>query len=835
MKTLPAVVAVSMLVVLLTWLSLHTIDSNAEAFDMALSDLDQFAMAEAALHRDVLAARAGLLRNYDPLVREIRILYDTLARLRQVGPGGEQINAAIGRLTESVGQLEGRVEQFKSDNALLQNSLAHFALVSTTLDPPGHADRLAPQISALSADMLHFILDTSTSTARNVQVEIEQIAAQQDLADNPRAVGVLLSQGRILLDLLPRIDGVLKMLSNAAEKRDRDLVRAIILDRQAESRATALRYRLLLYVTSLFLVALLIHLALQLGARARAIQRRGALEHVIAGISMRFINAEPAEIDAHIQQALADMAECVGADRAYFLIWGNPGRSYAWSRPGLAFPPGWPDQAPALAARVNPALEGIVYVPRVNRLPRGEEKEACLALGLRGWACASGVNWEGTGVVLGFDAVQKPSRITRPGELGLLRMALDIIVNAIRRQAIESEKMRLEARLQQTRRMETVGALASGIAHNFNNIVGAILGYVEMAQGHVAGASRSARYLEEIRRAGDRARDLIDQILVFGRRRDSNRRPVDVGAIISEAASLLRASLSPKIDLEIRDASESVIVSGDAVQLQQVILNLCTNAAQAMNGVGRVEVEVQVSEFSEPRILSHGELSPGRYVCIAVSDTGRGIDHVTLTRIFEPFFTTRLMGNGLGLATVREIVREHGGALNVQSEPGVGSRFEAWLNCIVEPAAREGVPTLPFGDGETLLLVDDCVERRLRDEEILAALGYEPIGFTHAEDAIVAWRAAPKRFDAFVVGHLAGANGALELASALHEVAPDVPILLLTESTGEIGVNILMAAGISEMVSRPLVAAEIAAALMRCLPRPGQHASRVPALLEADS
>jgi CheY-like chemotaxis protein len=177
----------------------------------------------------------------------------------------------------------------------------------------------------------------------------------------------------------------------------------------------------------------------------------------------------------------------------------------------------------------------------------------------------------------------------------------------------------------------------------------------------------------------------------------------------------------------------------------------------------------------------------------------------------------------LGLATVREIVREHGGAMNVWSAPGVGSRFEVWLPCIAAAALAPGgeVATLRLGRGETVLVVDDACERLLGDEEKLAALGYEPVGFTRADDALAACRATPKRFDALLVGHLASAVSALDLAHALHDIVPDVPILLATASAYESRAPALVAAGISEVVHRPLISAEIASALARCLTGPG--------------
>jgi CheY-like chemotaxis protein len=196
------------------------------------------------------------------------------------------------------------------------------------------------------------------------------------------------------------------------------------------------------------------------------------------------------------------------------------------------------------------------------------------------------------------------------------------------------------------------------------------------------------------------------------------------------------------------------------------------------------------------------------------------MDEAVLERIFEPFFTMRAGGSGLGLATVRDIVREHGGVIDVRSAVGAGSRFEVWLPRI---AAAMPAPdsdhdaTLPLGHGETVLVVEDDAERLSRDEEVLAALGYEPVGFRTAASARSAFGRAPERFDVAVVGHVGSTMAALELAASLREVAPGLPILLATASADEIGADTLIAAGVTDVVPRPVVASEIGSALAVCL------------------
>lgn len=675
-----------------------------------------------------------------------------------------------------------------------------------------YAMRVTPAVAIVP--LLVLLLTSLSPRAINPKAELPDIRLGKldRFAANEPGVSsdAFIARNGILLNY----DPLIREINEPYASRDHDVLQAMPLARQGTSGTHAGQFRRLLYVVLPLLVGFLVHLGLRSRARANALRHRAELEHMIAGISMRFINTPPHNIDAEIERALAAMAECIGCDRAYFVMSGPAPRVHLWCKAGMNPPRGWPDRAPEFATRFEPNVDGIIHIPSVGRLPPGENKDACIALGLGGWACVTNVDDHGTAVALGVEAIDRPCQVDDLGALSLLRMALDTIVHAVDRQSMEKERARLETRLRQARRLEKVGTFTSGIAHNFNNILGGILGHSEVIEEGLGPDARLLRNLGAIRRGAERARDLVDQILVFGRHRDARRQPMSVRALVAEAELLLNASLPPGINLSIREPPPAAVVSGEAGQLQQVIFNLCNNAAQAMENVGCVELEVEVHEVAVARSLTHGECQPGRYVCIAVEDAGRGMDTTTLARIFEPFFTTRSEGNGLGLATVHEIVRDHDGVMNVRSAPHQGARFEVWLPClgISEPEA----PMLQLGCGETVLMVASDGSQLLRGEELLAALGYEPVGFTAADQALVACRAAPQRFDALVVGQFGSTPSTLDLAAALHLAIPHLPIMLATKSAEEIGADALVGGGIADVVGWPIVAEEIAVALNRC-------------------
>jgi signal transduction histidine kinase len=805
---------------LLTWLLINGLHLDSVRYDRELRALDEFSRLERALNREVLTARAGLSRNYDTLARMTDAYAQSLDRLREAAGPDSAERAAIEVLAARARRQQDLIEKFKSKNALLRNSFAYFGIFSARLAASDNRAVVAVA-TTLSAAMLHLALDTSPAAAREVKDRLDQLAHLQGPLDDANSIQAALAHGGMLHDLLPGVDAVLKALIAEASTREQDVVHSLIMKRHLAARASARRYRVLLYAASLMLLAALVYLGLQLRARAVALRRHAAFEHVIAGISTRFINSQHYEIAEHVASALEKLAGCVGADRAYFVVAGESKQIYRWSRQGAEFPPGWPERAMEIASLFERGEGGIIHIPEVKPAHPGDTMNLLVDAGLQGWLCFPSICQKRVPAILGFDT-QRAGALIPSAEVTLFRMAFDAIGQAVGRVVLEREKERLEASLQQARRMETIGTFSSGIAHNFNNIVGAILGHTEMADALVTSGAQPAANLAEIRRAGERARELINQILTFGRRGEGRRERVSIGALVAETNGLLAASLPSHVGINLGETSETAVVSGEPAQLQQVILNVCNNAAQAMDRPGLIEIRIEVREVTEVLRVGRIDLGPGRFAIISISDPGRGMDEATLERIFEPFFTTRPDGNGLGLATVREIVEEHDGSVAVQSTPEVGTRFDIWLPSVPsdEPISVQHFPGVAGrGAGETVLVLEKERARLLRYEEILAALGYEPVGFTEVADAAQAY-AVQARFDAALVSHQRGVDSALDFATALHDIAPDLPIILATPSVRDLDAPRLAASGISEVVHHPLASAELAGALSRCLPAP---------------
>ena len=400
--------------------------------------------------------------------------------------------------------------------------------------------------------------------------------------------------------------------------------------------------------------------------------------------------------------------------------------------------------------------------------------------------------------------------------------ALELQSRLVQIEAAEKEKAELTRQLNQAQKMEAIGTLAGGIAHDFNNILSAIIGYTEITKLKIDQPALH-RYLDQVLSACDRAKNLVGQILTFSRVTELERRPVDVTSITKEAIKLLRATIPSIIEIRRKTAPDVHAVLADPTQIHQVLINLCTNAAHAMREMGGVlGVELENVEITPEMTHSRLDVSPGLYVLLTVSDTGVGIAPEVIDRIFDPFFTTKVKGEGtgLGLSVVYGIVKEFGGSITVQSEPGAGSTFRVYLPAITdmtEAGVETGAPIA--GGNERILFVDDEKILMEMGRDILEELGYRVTAIPNSKQALELFRTQPDQFDLVMTDMtMPGMTGA-DLSQEILQIRPDLPIILCTGLSEIITEEKAMAMGIREFVMKPLNLRSIAELVRRALER----------------
>lgn len=370
-----------------------------------------------------------------------------------------------------------------------------------------------------------------------------------------------------------------------------------------------------------------------------------------------------------------------------------------------------------------------------------------------------------------------------------------------------TERKVLEARLLQVQKMETIGTLAGGIAHDFNNILAAIVGYTEIAKSRLRQKELST-YLDRVLDASERARDLVGQILTFSRSAAQELRPIDLASVTQEALGLLRATIPSTIIIHHRIASELNAVLADPTQIHQVLINLCTNSAQAMREKGgMIQVTIENVELSPGMAAGMGGLRPGPYLKLTVSDTGTGIEPELVHRLFDPFFTTKQPGEGtgLGLSVVYGIVCGYGGTITVQTRPGAGTTFSVYLPAIEEIAQPEVKPTQPLPHGsERVLFVDDEPVLAEMGREMLESLGYRVMATTDSTQAIRIFRADPDSFDLVITDMTMPGMTGVDLSRKILKIKPNIPIILCTGYSELITEEKAKAIGIQGFALKPL-------------------------------
>ena len=342
-----------------------------------------------------------------------------------------------------------------------------------------------------------------------------------------------------------------------------------------------------------------------------------------------------------------------------------------------------------------------------------------------------------------------------------------------------------------------------------------------MAHDEATPGSDQARHLDKVLQAAQRGKALIERILSFSRGGARASAVFELEPVIEEVLTLLTASLRPGVVLERVLEAPGTRLRGDATQAFEAVMNLCTNAMQAMPAGGMLSVQLVREHVDAPRVLSHTPLPTGDYLALSVSDQAGGIAPEVMEHLFEPFFTTRSAqsGTGLGLAVVFGVVAELGGGIDVQSSAGQGSRFTLYLpECTDEAAVPESSSgAVPGGAGQRLLVVDDEPELVALAEELLRGLGYEPVGFCDSSAALQTLVDAPGLFAAVITDEVMPGLSGTQMTQALRVHAPHLPVLLVTGYGGALLAQRAAAAGVTRVVTKPLKRDDLARALAEVL------------------
>lgn len=353
----------------------------------------------------------------------------------------------------------------------------------------------------------------------------------------------------------------------------------------------------------------------------------------------------------------------------------------------------------------------------------------------------------------------------------------------------EAEKSHLEAQLRQAQKMEAIGQLAGGMAHDFNNILTAIIGYGNLLQNKMGRNNPLRSYVEQILSSAGKAANLTQSLLAFGRKQIIDLRPCKISAIVKNVEKLLKRLLTEDIELRIHYGRNEPTVMADATQIDQILINLGTNARDAMSRGGVLTIEIGEAEIDSAFVTTHGYGTMGRYVCISITDTGTGMDDETKAKIFDPFFTTKEVGKGtgLGLSIVYGVVKQHNGYITVESEPGQGTVFRIYLPVVqTKEEAEEPCNMIARGGSETILVGEDNDVVRDLAKEVLEQAGYRVLEAHDGEDAIEKFRQSAGEIGLVILDVVMPKKNGREVCDAIRCLRPDVKILFTSGYTADI-------------------------------------------------
>ncbi len=541
------------------------------------------------------------------------------------------------------------------------------------------------------------------------------------------------------------------------------------------------------------------------------LKNRFLMEKLVSDVSTRFININPLEVDREIKWALQAIGEFVKVDRSYVYLLSDDLKKiqygYEWCAEGIESrleyikgltinPDSWLIK---LCEKFN-----YIQIPGVKDLSSGDSSVKKI------WDILDIKSLLGiplyTGKILigffGFSSV-RTEKIWKDEDIRLIRLVGDIFVNILDRRRMEEEKEKMLAELVKTQKMEALGVLAGGIAHDFNNILASIMGYTEMSMKYLSEGSTVFYNLQCALKSINRATDLVKQILTYSRQSEEELKPVNLSPIVREVIKFIRSTIPSTIEIKKNIKLNPAMIMGNSTQVYQVMINLCTNAYQAMrDNTGLLEIILSAIEIEDNQ--DYPDLSPGSYIRLSVRDTGHGIDDKIINKIFDPFFTTkkRGKGTGMGLSVVHGIVKNHGGAISVFSEPEKGTTFEVLFPRIYDKDIEEAETFKEIERGnESILIVDDEIDIVDLMCKMLSGFGYRVTGTYSSTEALEIFKNNPQQFDLVITDLTMPDMTGIELTGKILNIRSEMPVILCTgyddkispEEAGEKGFrNILM-------------------------------------------
>jgi signal transduction histidine kinase len=571
-------------------------------FDRVSSAISGYATAERLIQFDLLDERAGLIRTYDPINDNLHAARDNLEDLQTTALGmrARQLLAELALRTD---QQERQIVRFNGDNALLQNSLAYL----------GSAGTIEPASQELFNRILKLTLDTTPTTVSQAEAELRQTSLELPGAPSAR----FLFHARVLVDVLPEIDHLLNSMRGLQIDAQVNALQSAVQSENEARLRTIFFLQIALGAMFMLWLACTVSLLLTLRANYRDLEVQAANERLSAAIAVPLINSARATFPARVQEAAERLAAHVGARRLQLLVPGISG-SIQFSRDGRAFESDWLSRFVEAADADGAWKDNRVLLSLPGDSPSDAIVDAMRTAGITKLVLVRST--EPLQVTLGFEP-ENFNVAQRRDHLAGLSSAIISVGHGALREMEEHERDRLEQTLAHKTRVEKIGAIASGVAHNFNNIIGAISGFAEMGQDCTSKESKARANFVEIEKAADRARHVIDDILNFAKQRRASKVPLDLSEILSRCVGMLSAASRQKVSFEFRPATKPIYVRCVENDLQQALVNICNNAAEA--GAGRpVHIRLRREQLPAKLQLSHGSLLSGDYAVVSIVDSG---------------------------------------------------------------------------------------------------------------------------------------------------------------------------------------------------------------------